>query len=81
MVTKWLSVPLTVIQDVDDMTVRMHVSAEMKEEVFKRVLDFYKKHESWSGESVMQRDAPQIDAAPFLADLVDEVLKPVVEYR
>jgi len=35
----------------------------------------------WTGESVMQSDASQLDAPSFLADLVDDVLRPEMEYH
>lgn len=50
-----------------------------KDAVFERVVKFFLDHQSFCGDSVMQCDAPQIDAPEFLADLVDEVLKFEVE--
>lgn len=64
-----------VIKD-DDLTVTIERTPEKEREVFDRLLTFLKEHGSWSGESIMQCDGPQIGAAPFLSDLVDEVLQP-----
>lgn len=64
-----------------EMTATIHVTEQMKNEVFNRVLRWFAYHEVWSGESVVQNDAPCIDAPQFLADLVDEVICPEVEYR
>lgn len=62
-------------------TVTIDDTPEMREEVFKRVVGFFVEHEVFSGESVMQCDAPQLAGPEFLADMVDEVLKPDVEWH
>lgn len=67
------------IQD-DDRSITISVTAQKQQEVFNRLVEWCKKHGAWSGESIMQTDDPQIDAAPFLSDLVDEVLKPSVKW-
>lgn len=46
---------------------------EKPQEVYQRVLNWFKRHECFSGESVMQCDAPQLTAASLLSDLADEV--------
>ena len=74
-VTRWFT------SESGDMTATIHVTEQMKNEVFNRVLHFFAKHEVWTGESVMQSDAPQLDAPSFLADLVDDVLRPEMEYH
>jgi hypothetical protein len=55
-------------------------STEARDEVFKRVVGFFSKHESFSGESIMQSDAPQLHASEFLSSLADEVLAFEVTY-
>jgi hypothetical protein len=47
----------------------------VKQEVFDRVVAFFKKHESFHGECIMQSDDPQIYAPELLAEIADEVLK------
>ena len=59
----------------DDMVVEFDETPELKEEVYNRVLGFFIKMEAFSGESIMQSDEPQIEAAPFLSDLADDVFK------
>lgn len=41
--------------------------------VFKRVIEFYEKHESFNGESVFQNDGPSIEASEFMSTLADEL--------
>ena len=48
---------------------------EMHKKVFEAVLEWYKHVDAFSGESVMQMDVPQCEAAPFLSDLADDVLE------
>lgn len=49
--------------------------------VFNRVLDWYVKMESFNGESIMQCDEPQIEAAPLLAELADKFFKFKTEWK
>lgn len=67
------------IQD-DDRSISIIVTEQKQQEVFYRLIAWCKKHGAWSGEHIMQSDDPQIDAAPFLSDLVDEVLRPDVKW-
>jgi hypothetical protein len=46
-----------------------------KQAVFDRLIAFYKKHESFHGECIMQSDDPQIYAPELVAELADEVFK------
>jgi len=64
----------------DGRTVTIMETADKERELFNRLVEWCKKHSAYSGESIMQMDGPQIDAAPFLSDLVDEVLSPKVEW-
>lgn len=50
-------------------------STATKDAVFERVVAFFLKHEAFCGESVMQRDAPQIEGPVMLSELVDDVLR------
>ena len=46
-----------------------------KDLAFKKILEFCKKYECFSGESLLQSDEPQIFAPEFLADIIDDVIK------
>ena len=48
---------------------------DVEKEVFKRVIEFFKEHECFSGECMHQCDGPQLAAPEFLSDLLDDVLK------
>ena len=54
---------------------------EMHKKVFDRLIEFFKKHESFRGESVMQCDNPQIEAPGVLADIADDIIKFEVAYK
>ena len=45
-----------------------------KDAVFERVVKFFLDHEVFSGESVMQCDAPQVEAPVLLSEIADDVL-------
>lgn len=55
-------------------------SQDARDAVFERVLAFFLKHESFSGECIMQSDNPQIYAPELLSELADEVFKFETEY-
>lgn len=65
----------------DDTMVTVCLDEETQNKIVDAVIDFYTKHDCWSGESIMQMDAPQINAAPFLANMVDTIIRPTVEYK
>jgi len=48
---------------------------KIKDEVFNRVLGWFKEYDAFCGETVMQSDTPQIESAPFLSELADDVFK------
>lgn len=49
--------------------------------VFERVMQFFKDHESFSGESIMQSDSPLIDAPNVLAEIADEIMEFKVDWK
>ena len=53
---------------------------EKDAEIVDRLLEWYKKVSAVSGECIMQSDTPQLEAAPLLADLADDVFKFETEY-
>lgn len=77
---EWSPDHSTVTVSGPDASAVIEMTEEKKRLIVERVLQFFGEHECWSGESVMQCDAPQIDGPEFLADLVDDVLKPKVEW-
>lgn len=46
-----------------------------KEKVFNRLFQWYLKHETFTGESIMQSDKPCMDAPVFLSELAEEVFE------
>lgn len=47
---------------------------EMHKKVFDKVLDYFKKHEAFHGEVIMQCDDTIIDAPNVLADIADDII-------
>lgn len=52
-----------------------------KDAIIQKLLDFYMKHEAFSGESIMQCDNPQIEAAPLLADIAEVLFNFNVKWK
>lgn len=73
--------PTVVVIDDNDRKVTFEDSPELREKVFQAVLKFFKDNDSFSGESIMQMDEPQENAAPFLSDLADDFFKFEVEWK
>ena len=48
---------------------------EMHKAAFDRLLRWFHTHQCYSGESIMQSDAPQITAAEMLSEIADDVIK------
>ncbi len=59
----------------EDELVSYRDDAETHQAVFNKLVEFCKEHHCFSGESFMQRDAPQIGAQELMCDLLDGVLK------
>ena len=62
------------IIDAPDFTVEYADDAATKEAVFNAVIEFFKKHGTFSGESLCQNDRPIADAPNFLSDLADDLI-------
>jgi hypothetical protein len=56
-------------------------SQEAKEKLFIMMLEFFKKHNAYSGESIHQCDAPQIAAPTVLSDVAEKIFKFDVKYK
>lgn len=52
-----------------------------KQAVFDRVIAYFKKHDAYSGSSVMQLDMAFCAAPSVLADIADNIIKFDVEYK
>ena len=67
--------------ETDDMIVHYHDSDEIKNAVFNSIIAFFLSMEAFSGESIMQSDAPQLEAPSVMADIADEIIKFDIEYK
>ena len=54
---------------------------EVRDAVFKRVLEYFKKFEAFHGESIHQMDDTIIYAPDVLSDIADDILKFEVCYK
>lgn len=54
-------------------TVSYDETPELRVKLWDRVLEFYKKHEAFSGEHIMQSDNPQIEAPELLSEIADDI--------
>lgn len=63
-------------------TVKFDDSPEVVKAVFEKLItDYYCKHQSFKGESIMQSDNPQIEAPVILSEIADDILKFYVEWH
>ena len=56
-------------------TVRFEDSPEMAHKVFNKLIDWFVEHQCFSGESLQQMDATNIDAPIVLSDIADDVIE------
>ena len=54
---------------------------EVMKEVFEKIVQFCLKHESFTGESIMQSDEPQIELPDLLSEIIDDIIKFKVKYN
>lgn len=62
-------------------TVTYEMTPEKKDAIVARVLEFYKKHENFTGESICQCDGPIMDGYVVLADIADDIIEFKVECK
>jgi hypothetical protein len=67
--------------ETDDYIVRFMSGDDVKEKVFNALVEWYKKHEAFSGESICQSDGPTIDATNILSNIADDILAFDVEWK
>lgn len=65
----------------DGYTVSYQKTPELIEAVFNKVMAYYHKYGAYHGECIMQSDNPQIEAAPLLADIADDLIKFEIKYN
>lgn len=54
---------------------------EVKDAVFEAVIGFFKEHEAFNGECIMQSDDPIIYAPELLSEIADNIIEFKVEYE
>ena len=59
----------------EDFAIEFHETPELKEKVYQAVLDYYKKHQAYAGEVIMQDDNCIINAPEVLANIADDIFK------
>lgn len=57
-----------------DLEVTYNETDELKDEVFQKLIDFFKKYNAFSGDSIMQNDDPLIYASELLSDICDDLI-------
>lgn len=60
--------------DTPDYTVEYKDDPATKDAVFNAVLEFFKKHDKFCGDSISQSDGPIVDAPNLLCDLADNII-------
>lgn len=60
--------------------INIHWTDEKLEKVKTYLDNWIKKHEAFAGEVIMQNDDCLIYAPELIAEIVDDVLKPEIEY-
>lgn len=55
----------------DEFELKLNDSQAARNEVFYTVLNFFVKHQSFNGESIVQNDIVQIEGPEFLAELAE----------
>ncbi len=58
-----------------DCKVSFNNDTETRDAVFAKLINWYFKHEQFSGEGIMQCDGPLIDAANILCDIADKIIQ------
>jgi len=64
----------------EDMQVSYSDDSKTKDAVFKHLIDFYKKHKTFSGEELQQSDEPILEAPDVLSEIADNIIKFKVKY-
>lgn len=62
-------------------TVTYHDDRATRDALFEKMLAYYKEHETFSGESIMQMDGPLLAAPDLVSDIADEIFKFEVTHK
>lgn len=62
-------------------TVTYHDDRATRDALFEKMLAYYKEHETFSGESIMQMDGPLIAAPDLVSDIADDIFKFEVTHK
>ena len=65
----------------DNITVTYQDTPDVRKEVFRKIMEYYIKHQVFTGLSIVQSDDPMIEASYTLADIADNILKFEVDYN
>lgn len=67
--------------EANEYTLSYQDSEKVRDAVYQAVLDWFVKHESFSGESIMQMDDPIIDAPVLLSNIADNIMDFEVDWK
>lgn len=59
----------------EDYVVKYQATNEIKDAVFNAVLKYFKDHQAFSGEVIMQNDDCVIDAPEVMSSIADDIIK------
>jgi hypothetical protein len=76
-----VSAPGPVYLESEDARVIIKETEEMKEKVFSKILEWIKENQLFSGESVIQTDKGALTSQVLLADILDAIIQPEVEWK
>ena len=69
------------LEDVsDDMSISYDETVEVKEAVFRKLIDWYKEQELFSGESICQSDRGYEHGVVVLGEIADDIIKFDLKY-
>lgn len=60
---------------IDDYVVEYFETPELIKAIYDKIIKYYKTHENFSGEGIMQSDDCIIDAPSLLCDIADDLIK------
>lgn len=72
---------MSITVETDEYTLTYDAGPEIQNQLYTKMLGFYKRHHAFSGESVMQCDGPQLEAPELLAEIAEEIFNFDVEWK
>lgn len=64
-----------------DAEITIKINKEKRKKVIKALLTWMEKYNAYSGEMIAQDDNCQIYSSVLIADIVDDILKPELEWK